>query len=88
MRPVRARRAFSRARAWARTASHWPRSCSRILRRSSRLIVDGDRPSRLEISRMENPSRLNKAIRSRSMRLRYRSCLSASASRSGAIPPR
>ena len=79
---------FLRERAWARTASYIPRSCRRMFRRSSRLIVDGDRPSCLEISRIDKPSRRRTASRSRSRRERYRVCRSASRIRSGATPPR
>ena len=59
-----------------------------MFRRSSRLIVDGDRPSCLEISRIDKPSRRRTASRSRSRRERYRVCRSASRIRSGATPPR
>jgi hypothetical protein len=58
-----------------------------VLRRSSRVTVDGLRSSRRAISRMVSPWLRKPAMRCRSTIDRYRFDRTASANRSGATPP-
>ena len=69
----RGRRNRSRDRWWARSASYTPLSCGRLLRRNSRLTVDGARPSTLGyLTDTQAASARSVAIRWRSSSDRYR----------------
>src|SRR5512135_754443 len=79
----RARRSACHCAAMARYSSPPPRVAA--LRRSSREIVDGDRPTRLAISRTPHPRTRKIAISSRSANDRYRP--DSGARLTGRIPP-